>query len=320
MGVVMRILVVLSLLVVSIIAIFSPAQANSADIGNRAVAISGWDIVNHRNVNIEDYLGQWVLLEFSAMWCGPCNRERPEFLKLIKPYRDSGKLALVMVSCDRPDTLPELKRMIAKYRVDFPVLYDGGMFDSIPVLEWLGGDSHGFGVPTAYLINPQGVIVASHIRSGNLIAMLDFFMQASRPTIGIRAYDRHNADGSVLYCAEVMNPSHQPIEVHLDLCWEEWSFDPKDPDRVAIDVDRHVENNYAHKVLEFSEFGEAAFQFSYKPAPNHDIIGYRFWVVYPGTAGSAAFGEKGLRLSVDHKQAYLPGIEYRDEKYHVLPD
>jgi len=146
----------LLLLAVLVLICASPAYAVTTNPGDRAPELAGWDIVGQRSVSIDDFRGQWVLVEFSAAWCRPCMKQLPDFLAAVQPYRASGQLTVIMVSLDTPETLPDMRRVIKDHAIDFPVLYDGGKYQSVPYLEW-----NVYGAPSTYLVDSQGVIAAA---------------------------------------------------------------------------------------------------------------------------------------------------------------
>jgi len=51
-----------------LLCLLQPASAYKAEPGNRAANFSGFDIVNREAVQLEDYFGQWVFVEFWATW------------------------------------------------------------------------------------------------------------------------------------------------------------------------------------------------------------------------------------------------------------
>ena len=54
--------------VLMLLAMTAAAQAFEPGSGKRAYPISGRDIVSGQQVDLDQYLGRWVLLEFWATW------------------------------------------------------------------------------------------------------------------------------------------------------------------------------------------------------------------------------------------------------------
>ena len=316
----MRILLLL-LALLAVVAWWSlPAQAYNGETGNRAPDIAGWDVVGQRSVHLSDYLGRWVILEFCAMWCGPCQKELPEFIKNVKPYVESGELAVIMVSCDSPETLPKLKKMIREKHINFPVIYDGGDFDSVPVMDWCKGDTIGFGIPKICLINPQGVVVSEDLHADVLPATLKFFVSGNKPVIGLRSWQAKNEDGTYTFHIELMDPTRTPVVARITFDWEEWKCDPDDPARAVTDIDRHNEYDFAKPTLTYDEFGEASYEVTVTPTPKQDIIGFSVWLTYPGSDTAPGLEGRGVSLTTGLSQAFLIGIEDKDGQWRVLPD
>jgi thiol-disulfide isomerase/thioredoxin len=51
--------------------------------------------VEGRTVNLADYKGKVVMMNFFATWCGPCKYETPMFVQLHEQYRAKGVAFLV---------------------------------------------------------------------------------------------------------------------------------------------------------------------------------------------------------------------------------
>ena len=108
--------------------------------------------MNGKKVNLADFKGRPVLVNFWATWCGPYKLEIPSFVELQDKYRDQGFVVLG-VSIDDP---PEALRSFAKeYRMNYPVL------QLSPQIE----DSYGpiYGIPISFLIKRDGTICTKHI-------------------------------------------------------------------------------------------------------------------------------------------------------------
>ena len=105
-----------------------------------------------QKINLEDYKGKVVLLDFWATWCGPCRLEIPWFVDLENQYRDRG-FAVIGVSMD--DGPEPVREFYKQFKMNYPV----GMGDD-KVSELYGGI---LGLPTSFLIGRDGRIYAKHV-------------------------------------------------------------------------------------------------------------------------------------------------------------
>ena len=72
------------------------------------------------DVKLSDYFGKPIVLNFWAYWCGPCQREMPEFNAKYEEL--GGDVVFLMVHVD-PDTTQGRSYVVAN-GFDFPVVYD----------------------------------------------------------------------------------------------------------------------------------------------------------------------------------------------------
>ena len=126
--------------------------ANAA--GNRprplAPAFSLIDI-NGRKLELADYKGKVVLLDFWATWCGPCRIEIPGFIQLQERYRDQGLAVLGIYIDDNAESVRDFYR-------EFKMNYAVAAGDQ-RLVELYGGI---VGLPTTFLIGRDGRIYSKH--------------------------------------------------------------------------------------------------------------------------------------------------------------
>jgi thiol-disulfide isomerase/thioredoxin len=99
----------------------SPAGASVPLSSGAAAPAFRLDSLEGKVVNLADYRGQVVLLNFWASWCGPCRQEMPILEQLHKQYRSKG-FTLVGVNVE-PDSGAALK-WLKSTPVSFPILFD----------------------------------------------------------------------------------------------------------------------------------------------------------------------------------------------------
>jgi thiol-disulfide isomerase/thioredoxin len=103
----MRLLRLTALLVVLLALVgFSSLAAEektNALVGKPAPEIAGEFTVNGKPVKLADLKGKVVLLDFWAVWCGPCIATFPHLRELDKEYKDKGLeiVGLTMYNGDR---------------------------------------------------------------------------------------------------------------------------------------------------------------------------------------------------------------------------
>ena len=103
---------------------------------------------------LSDYRGKWVVVNYWATWCPPCREEIPDLVEFHEKHQASD--AVVLGVNHEYATLRELQNFKKKYRMSYPVLQATPRTPSI--------DRAIRGLPTTYLVNPEGEIVA--VQSG----------------------------------------------------------------------------------------------------------------------------------------------------------
>ena len=133
------------------------------------------------SVDLRDYRGQWVLVNFFATWCVPCQQEHPELVRFAEQHAASGDASVISVAFqDQPE---DLKAFFEKNGGDWPV----AVGDTAPI-------ALDFGVvklPESYLVAPNGVIaakVAGGVRADDLDRVIS--------EVGGSAQEGRGGDGS----------------------------------------------------------------------------------------------------------------------------
>ena len=73
------------------------------EVGNLAYSLDVLLLLEDGTVNIEDYRGKAVVINFWGTWCGPCKSELPHFNELADEYSDDVIFLLVHSTDENED-------------------------------------------------------------------------------------------------------------------------------------------------------------------------------------------------------------------------
>ncbi len=93
----------------------------SANVSSRVAPDFTLKSLDGNNVRLQEQLGNVVVINFWASWCGPCRQELPHFEKFQQDYEDLGFTVLAVNVDENPSKATSLLEDIA---VSFPVLFD----------------------------------------------------------------------------------------------------------------------------------------------------------------------------------------------------
>lgn len=114
----------------------------------------GFSLENVRGevIDLDDLLGQPVLINFWATWCAPCRIEMPIIQDRFERYEEDG---LVVLAVDFDEPMEDVTFFGDELGLTFELLLDpGGNIQSLYRI---------LGYPTSFFVDRDGLIRAQHI-------------------------------------------------------------------------------------------------------------------------------------------------------------
>ena len=119
---------------------------------------------NGNEVNLSDYMGTPVVINFWASWCPPCKAELPDFDKACAEFDDVVFL-MVNLTDGKRETKAIVDEFISENGYKFPVYYD---------TEYSAAYAYNVSsIPATYFIDADGNIAESHIGMINYDTLVD---------------------------------------------------------------------------------------------------------------------------------------------------
>jgi peroxiredoxin len=122
--------------------------------------------VDGQTVALSQFIGQPILVNFWATWCGPCRIEMPEIQAIWEEHKDDG---LVVLALDQSETAEDVQAYFDELGLTFTPLLDEG-----------NDTAKNFGLqgtlPASVFINPDGEVSVIHrgvMTRGQLDGFLD---------------------------------------------------------------------------------------------------------------------------------------------------
>lgn len=114
---------------------------------------------NGNEVQLSDYNGKPIVLNFWASWCGPCQMEMPDFHEKYLELGQDVHFLMVNMTDGSRETVDSASAFIDKNAYAFPVFYDTAVDAAM---------TYGvYSLPTTYFINAEGHAIAQATGSIN---------------------------------------------------------------------------------------------------------------------------------------------------------
>ncbi|GAC1312371.1 MAG: hypothetical protein NVSMB12_02260 [Acidimicrobiales bacterium] len=140
------------------------AKISSVLIGQPAPPLSG-DTVGGGPASLAQYRGRWVIVNFFASWCVPCQKETAELVRFAAGHRGPGDPAVLGVVYMDDDN--SVRSFIHDHGVTWPLL---------GYRSTAAADAYGVtGIPVTFLVGPDGRVATKALgglRTGQLDTLL----------------------------------------------------------------------------------------------------------------------------------------------------
>ena len=125
-------------------------QEMDAETKNLAPNFTVYDLEGNQ-VNLTDFFGKPIIVNFWASWCGPCKMEMPDFNEAYAAYKNEIEFLMVNMTDGSRETIEKASSFIAESGYTFPVYYD---------TEYSAAITYSVSsLPTSYFINANGELV-----------------------------------------------------------------------------------------------------------------------------------------------------------------
>jgi len=130
-----------------------------------------------QSLKLADYADKVMVLNIWATWCGPCQLEMPELVKMNNEYKSRGLVVLGLATTyNEHQGQDYVKNFIRARGINYKIVWDDGSLSG-PLVQSVNGQS----------VIPQSFVIS---RDGRILKHFQGFNQYSTPTLMRQAVEQ----------------------------------------------------------------------------------------------------------------------------------
>jgi len=156
-------------------ALESPAAAQVAEPGDEFPSFSARDALSGDAINLADFRGKVVLIDFWATWCGPCVNELPNVKSVYSRYHDEG-FEIISISLDSDRR--RFENFVRGQSMRWHHVMQGGGWNT-PLAKKFNIRS----IPAMFLLDHEGKVISTSARGSRLESLVERALEATPQAI-----------------------------------------------------------------------------------------------------------------------------------------